>query len=64
MIRILGTDLAHVSGVLFNGGAAVFTLVSRSEIVATVPAAASSGKLQVITPAGTLTGNARFRVLP
>jgi hypothetical protein len=43
---------------------AVFTVVSKSEITTTVPAGATSGTVQVVTPSGTLSGNVAFRVLP
>jgi hypothetical protein len=61
-IGILGTDLTGASSVLFNGVAATFTIVSASEITATVPAGASSGFIEVQTPAGTLISSAKFRV--
>src|ERR1022692_3872631 len=48
-IKILGTNLTGATSVSFNGTAAVFTVVSSSEITTTVPAGASSGKVQVIT---------------
>src|ERR1022692_1044721 len=51
-IKILGTNLTGATSVSFNGTAAVFTVVSSSEITTTVPAGASSGKVQVITPSG------------
>src|ERR1039458_5637979 len=63
-IKILGTNLAGATSVSFNGTAAVFTVVSSSEITTTVPAGASSGKVQVVTPSGTLSSNASFRVVP
>jgi uncharacterized repeat protein (TIGR03803 family) len=63
-IKILGTNLAGATSVSFNGTAAVFTVVSSSEITTTVPAGASSGKVQVVTPSGTLSSNAPFLVVP
>jgi uncharacterized repeat protein (TIGR03803 family) len=63
-IKILGTDLTGAASVSFNGTAAVFTVVSSSEITTTVPAGASSGKVQVVTPSGTLSSNASFLVVP
>src|ERR1022692_1993523 len=63
-IKILGTNLTGATSVSFNGTAAVFTVVSSSEITTTVPAGASSGKVQVITPSGTLSSNASFLVVP
>ncbi|HLY18438.1 MAG TPA: choice-of-anchor tandem repeat GloVer-containing protein [Bryobacteraceae bacterium] len=61
-VEILGTDLTGATSVTFNGAAASFTVVSSSEITATVPAGASTGNVQVVTPGGTLTSNVRFRV--
>ena len=63
-VRILGTYLTGATGVSFNCAAAVFTVVSKSEITTTVPAGATSGIIQVVTPSGTLSGNVAFRVLP
>jgi uncharacterized repeat protein (TIGR03803 family) len=63
-VRILGTNLADVSCVMFNGRAAAFTVVSSSEIKTTVPKDATTGKVKVTTPHGTLSSNVPFRVLP
>lgn len=63
-VRILGTNLTGATSVTFKGVAATFTVVSASEIRATVPAGASTGIVVVTTPGGTLSSNARFRVTP
>src|ERR1035441_10397338 len=63
-IKILGTNLTGATSVSFNGTAAVFTVVSPSLITTTLPAGASSGKVQVVTPSGTLSSNASFLVVP
>jgi uncharacterized repeat protein (TIGR03803 family) len=63
-VRILGSNLTGATSVTFNGAAAVFTEVSNSEITTTVPAGATSGEVQVVTPSGTLSSNVPFRVLP
>jgi uncharacterized repeat protein (TIGR03803 family) len=63
-VEILGTDLTGATGVSFNGTAAVFKVVSSSEIATVIPAGASSGKVQVVTPNGTLSSNVPFLVLP
>jgi len=63
LVEILGTDLTGATSVSFNGTAAVFTVVSSSLIAATVPVGASTGKIQVVTPTGTLSSNLPFRVL-
>lgn len=63
-VVILGTSLTGATHVSFNGTAAAFTVVSGTEITATVPAGATSGKIKVTTPSGTLTSNIPFQVLP
>jgi uncharacterized repeat protein (TIGR03803 family) len=61
-VNILGSDLTGATSVSFNGIAATFTVVSRSLITATVPAGASTGTMEVVTPSGTLSSNMAFRV--
>jgi uncharacterized protein (TIGR03437 family) len=61
-VKILGTDLTGASSVTFNGTTATFTVVSASEISTTVPADATTGFVEVITPGGTLTSNKTFTV--
>ncbi|MGP0021676.1 MAG: choice-of-anchor tandem repeat GloVer-containing protein [Candidatus Sulfotelmatobacter sp.] len=61
-VMIFGTKLAGATSVKFNGTAATFTVVSASEIRATVPAGATTGKIQVATPSGVLKSNLSFRV--
>ncbi|MGA8762265.1 MAG: choice-of-anchor tandem repeat GloVer-containing protein [Candidatus Sulfotelmatobacter sp.] len=63
-VNILGTNLTGATSVNFNGKAASFTVVSSSEITTTVPAGATTGEVQVVTPSGTLLSNVSFRVLP
>jgi uncharacterized repeat protein (TIGR03803 family) len=64
VVKILGTDLTSASSVSFNGTAAVFEVASSSLITATVPAGATTGTVEVVTPSGTLSSNVPFRVLP
>lgn len=61
-VVILGTNLTGATGVTFNGTAAPFVVVSDSEIKTSVPGGATSGPVQVQTPAGTLTGSPSFQV--
>ena len=61
-IFILGTDLTNATSVTFNGASAAFTVVSASEITATVPAGASTGTIQVTGPSSTLSSNVAYRV--
>jgi len=63
-IRILGTDLTGATSATFNGAPATFTVEQPSEIIATVPTGATTGKLQVATPGGPLLSNIAFRVTP
>ena len=63
-VNILGTSLTAATGVTFNGTPAVFTVVSHSLITTTVPAGATTGKVQVTGPVGTGASNVLFRVLP
>ena len=63
-IFILGTDLTGASSVSFNGVAAKFSVVQPSDIVAVVPAGATSGRVRVTTPGGTLSSNPVFFVRP
>lgn len=61
-VKILGTNLTGATSVTFNGTPAVFQVLSSSLIGATVPAGATTGKVQVVTPSGTLSSNVPFRV--
>lgn len=63
-VIILGTNLTGATSVAFNGTAATFKVVSPTEITTTVPAGATTGTVQVVTPGGTLKSNVPFRVLP
>ena len=62
-VKILGTDLTGTTGVTFDGITAAFKVESPTAILATVPAGATTGKIQVDTPGGTLVSNVVFRVL-
>jgi uncharacterized repeat protein (TIGR03803 family) len=61
-VTILGTHLAGSTSVTFNGTPATFTVVSDSQITTNVPAGATTGTVQVMTPGGALTSNADFQV--
>jgi uncharacterized repeat protein (TIGR03803 family) len=63
-VKIFGDDLGRATSVTFNGTAAVYTVRSPTLITTTVPAGATSGPIQVVTPSGTLSSNVPFRVLP
>ncbi len=61
-VKVLGTTLTGTTSVAFNGIAATFKVVSPSLIATTVPAGATTGFVQVVTPSGTLSSNVPFRV--
>jgi uncharacterized repeat protein (TIGR03803 family) len=61
-VKILGTKLTGATSVTFNGTPAVFTVDSHSLIITTVPAGATSGKVQVSGPGGTGSSNVPFTV--
>ena len=63
-VIILGNGLTGSTSVTFNGTAATFTVVSATEITATVPTGATAGPVEVTTPTGTLKSNPAFQVLP
>jgi uncharacterized repeat protein (TIGR03803 family) len=63
-VGILGGGLTGTTSVKFNGTAATFTLVSDTYITAKVPAGATTGFVTVVTSAGTLKSNQKFRVIP
>jgi uncharacterized repeat protein (TIGR03803 family) len=63
-VIILGNNLTGSSSVTFNGTAAAFTILSNTEIKATVPTGATTGPVEVVTTGGTLTSNAAFQVQP
>jgi uncharacterized repeat protein (TIGR03803 family) len=63
-VIILGNNLTGSTGVTFNGRAALFSVTSDTEITATVPAGATTGPIQVITPSATLSSNVAFVVRP
>ena len=61
-VKILGTNLTGATSVTFNGTPAVFSVVGPSLVTTTVPTGATSGKVQVVTPSGTLSSNVPFQV--
>jgi uncharacterized repeat protein (TIGR03803 family) len=63
-INILGTNLTGATSVIFNGTPATFTVEASSVIGTTVPAGATTGSVQVVTPSGTLSSNVPFTVAP
>jgi uncharacterized repeat protein (TIGR03803 family) len=64
-VTITGSGLIQATKVTFGGGAkAAFTVNSDSQITATVPTGAKTGKIVVTTPGGTAKSPASFTVTP
>ena len=61
-VIILGNNLTGTTSVTFNGTSASFTVVSGTEITATVPTGATTGPVVVTAPGGTLKSNRKFRI--
>lgn len=61
MVVIVGANFTGATSVSFNGvPAASFTVDAATQLTATVPMAATSGRLAVTTPAGTAFSNTSF----
>jgi uncharacterized repeat protein (TIGR03803 family) len=64
-VTIAGTGLTGATKVTFGGvNAPTFTVNSGTQITATVPTGAKTGKIQVTTPSGVASSAANFTVLP
>jgi uncharacterized protein (TIGR03437 family) len=63
-VTILGNNLTAATTVTFNGVAAAFSVVSSTEITTSVPAGATSGRVEVTIPPKTLKSSVNFRVTP
>jgi uncharacterized repeat protein (TIGR03803 family) len=62
-VTILGNGLTGATAVSFNGTAATYTVVSASEITATVPTGATTGKVRVTTSTGAVVSSVgSFRI--
>jgi uncharacterized repeat protein (TIGR03803 family) len=61
-VLMLGNGLTGSSSVTFNGVPAAFTVESDTYIRAMVPAGATTGRVSVVTPSGTLQSNPQFVV--
>lgn len=62
LVTIMGTAVEQTTKVTFNGKSASFTVVSDSEITATVPTGATTGKITVTTKGGTTKTSSNFTV--
>jgi uncharacterized repeat protein (TIGR03803 family) len=63
-VTILGYGLKGATSVTFNGTPATILHDAPTLIYAKVPTGATTGKVQVVTPKGTLTSNVAFEVAP
>jgi uncharacterized repeat protein (TIGR03803 family) len=63
-VSILGNNLSQATGVMFNGNAANFQIISDTLIRAAVPAGASSGRVTVMAGNNSLRSNVPFIVAP
>jgi len=64
-VIILGNNLTGTANVAFNGKSASFTVVSDTEVTATVPARAMTGAIQVtVAPNTSYSTVTNFKVLP
>ena len=61
-VTIKGTNFTGTTSVTFNNVAATFTVNSATQITATVPATATTGKIKVTNPSGSATSTADFVV--
>jgi hypothetical protein len=61
-VKITGTNFTGATAVTFNNVTATFTVNSVTQITATVPATATTGKIKVTTPGGSVTSTADFVV--
>ena len=62
-ITLTGSNFDGATGVTFNGTPATFTVLSATQVSATVPAGATTGPLAVTTPGGTATSAQPFTVV-
>ena len=62
VVTLTGTSFAGATAVKFNGITATFALNSPTQITATVPARAATGKISVTTPVSTVSSATNFGV--
>ena len=61
-VTINGTNLSGVNGVKFNGTSATFNFISDTQVMSSVPAGATTGKITVTTASGIATSGSNFTV--
>lgn len=62
LVTITGTGLTQTTKVTFTGKSASFTVISDTEVTATVPTGATTGKIAVTTKGGTASSKTSFTV--
>jgi IPT/TIG domain len=62
-VKITGTNLAGATKVAFNGKAATITKDSATKIIVKVPSGATTGKIKVTTPEGSVKSATKFTVI-
>jgi uncharacterized repeat protein (TIGR03803 family) len=60
---ITGNSLSGTTAVKVNGTTATFTVNSYTQITATVPTGATTGKIAITTPGGTATSSTNFTIV-
>jgi len=63
-VVVTGTNLTGASALSFNGMAATYTVNSSTQITATVPSGATTGKVSVTTPGGSASSASSGRLTP
>jgi hypothetical protein len=63
-VWINGKQLQDATAVRFNGTTASFEVVNPTQIATMVPTGATTGKISVVGPLGTVLGSADFKVKP
>jgi hypothetical protein len=63
LVKVRGARLSGATSVRFHGVRAAFVVVSNGTIKARVPRGASTGRITVITPAGSAKSTRRFRLM-
>ena len=63
-VTISGTGFTGVAAVAFNGKPATYSIISTTQINATVPSGATTGPISVTATAGNATSTGSFTVLP
>jgi uncharacterized repeat protein (TIGR03803 family) len=61
-VTITGVSLTQATKVTFNGKSAIFTVNSDTQITATVPTGAKTGKISITTPGGASSSTTNFTV--